>query len=152
MKLIDIDRDWIPALKGFSLYIRPILYSTTPKLSLTIPTQAKLLICCSPVGPYFPTGFNAVNIYAHEKHVRCSPGGTGQYKLGGNYPLTIVPEKSLLKQGYVGILWLWKGIVTEIGAMNIFVYWKNKVTGDPEVVTCPLNGLVLPGITRKSVL
>ena len=42
--------------------------------------------------------------------------------------------------------------VTEIGAMNIFVYWKNKVTGDPEVVTCPLNGLVLPGITRKSVL
>ena len=62
------------------------------------------------MGPYFPTGFNAVNIYANERHVRCCPGGTGQFKLGANYALTIWPEKSLIKKGFVGILWLWKGV------------------------------------------
>ena len=36
--------------------------------------------------------------------------------------------------------------------MNLFVYWKNKISGEKEIMTCPLNGLVLPGITRKSVL
>ena len=54
-----------------------------------MPTNAKLIVCGSPVGPYFPTGFNAVNIYANEKYVRCSPGGTGNHKLGSNYALTI---------------------------------------------------------------
>lgn len=74
------------------------------------------------------------------------------YKLGANYPLIIKPEKALISKGYVGIMWLWEDKVTEIGAMNLFVYWKNK-EGVKEVVTCPLDGgLVLPGITRNSAI
>jgi branched-chain amino acid aminotransferase len=93
MKLIDIERDWICDKEGFSLYIRPLYFSTSTNLDYTLPTSAKLIIFCSPVGPYFKTGFSAVNIYADKNFIRCSPGGTGGYKLGSNYALSIKPEK-----------------------------------------------------------
>jgi len=108
MKLIDIERGWISDKEGFSLYIRPLFFSTSTNLDFSLPTKAKLVIFCSPVGPYYKSGFSAVNIYANEKYVRCCPGGTGDFKLGANYPLAIKPEKELQKKGYVGILWLWR--------------------------------------------
>lgn len=61
-KMIDIEREWVPKVDGFSLYIRPLLFSTSPTLALKKPTHSRILICCSPVGPYFPTGFNAVKV------------------------------------------------------------------------------------------
>ena len=95
MKLMDIERDWICEKEGFSLYIRPLFFSTSTNLNFSLPTSAKFIIFCSPVGPYFKTGFSAVNIFADPKYVRCCPGGTGDYKLGSNYPLAIKPEKEL---------------------------------------------------------
>jgi len=90
---------------------------------------------------------------ADSKNVRAWPGGVGQYKVGGNYAPGIVPQREAAERGYAQILWLFgeKHNLTEVGTMNMFVYWKNA-KGEKELVTAPLDGTILPGVTRSSVI
>lgn len=81
-RLLKIDESWIPSGPGYSLYIRPTIIGTQESLGVAPPRSAMLFIICSPVGPYYRTGFNAVNLYAEDKFVRAWPGGTGAFKLG----------------------------------------------------------------------
>ncbi|XP_044184532.1 branched-chain-amino-acid aminotransferase-like [Acropora millepora] len=152
--LISIEKEWVPYSNKCSLYLRPTLIGTTPALGVTRPTSALLYVILSPVGPYFKTGtLSPVALLADPAFVRAWPGGCGDFKLGGNYGPTILAQQHAEMQGLQQVLWLFgeNRQVTEVGTMNIFMVWINE-EGDKELITPPLNGLILPGITRKSLL
>jgi branched-chain amino acid aminotransferase len=152
-ELIKVDRDWIPEGEGFSLYIRPTAISTHPYLGVTKPDNAKIFVILSPVGPYYPEGFAPVKLFADNKNVRAWPGGIGYAKAGGNYAPTIGPQAIAASKGYSQVLWLFgeDDQVTEVGTMNMFTFWINN-DGEKELVTAPLDGTILPGVTRDSIL
>jgi branched-chain amino acid aminotransferase len=109
----------------------------------------------SPVGPYYPTGFKPVKLLADTHHVRAWPGGTGDVKLGSNYALGILPQLQAAKRGYAQILWVFgpEHVVTEVGTMNQFFFWRHPTTARPTLITAPLtDGTILPGVTRDSIL
>ncbi|KAK3102307.1 hypothetical protein FSP39_010377 [Pinctada imbricata] len=151
--LISIDKDWVPDSRTSSLYIRPTMIGTEPQLGVSRPESALLFVIIGPVGAYYPTGLKPVTLLADPKYVRAWPGGSGQYKMGANYGPTLSVGQDAEKQGCQQVLWLYgeDQQVTEVGAMNIFMYWINE-QGEKELITAPLNGLILPGITRKSLL
>jgi branched-chain amino acid aminotransferase len=68
-----------------------------------------------------------------------------------NYGPTLQYYVDVQKQGYQHILWLYKENVTEVGVMNFFVYWINE-KGEKELITCPTDGLILPGVMRDSII
>ncbi|KAI9140596.1 aminotransferase [Paraphysoderma sedebokerense] len=152
-ELLKVDSRWIPQEKGYSLYIRPTLIATQESLGVGPSSKALLFVICSPVGPYYKTGFAAVNLLAETKYVRAFPGGTGDAKIGGNYAPTILPQIHASNLGYQQILWLYgqNHELTEVGTMNCFVFWTNE-NGEKELVTPPLDGTILPGVTRDSIL
>lgn len=159
-KLVALDQDWIPQFSGnreqlTSLYIRPTLIGTDPTLGVASSRSSLLYVLLSPVGPYFKTGFRPVSLYANPRHVRAWPGGAGSAKLGSNYAPTIKVQQEAEKLGHQQVLWLYGDDMklTEVGTMNIFVSILNKETGKIHLVTPPLSdGLVLPGITRDSIV
>lgn len=115
--------------------------------------KAMLFVIACPVGPYYKTGFNAVSLHAETELVRAWPGGTGAYKLGANYAGGILPQIRVAQEGYQQNLWLFgpEHEVTEVGTMNCFIYWING-HGRPQLTTPPLDGTILPGVTRDSIL
>jgi branched-chain amino acid aminotransferase len=150
-ELVRVDSDYIPTGKGYSLYLRPTFIGTTPALGVHAARDALLYVIMCPVGPYYPTGFKPVSLYADEMHVRAWPGGTGAYKMGGNYAPGILPALEVAEKGYSQILWLLDDQVTEVGTMNMFVYWINE-QGQKELITAPLDGTILTGVTRACIL
>ncbi|KOS16475.1 branched-chain-amino-acid aminotransferase [Malassezia pachydermatis] len=152
-KLLEIDQEWVPSEPGYSLYIRPTLIGTQESLGVAAPTKAMLFVIMSPVGPYYANGVKPVSLEANPEYVRAWPGGTGEAKLGANYGPAVLPQKLAAGRGYDQILWLYgkEHWLTEVGTMNMFVVLK-KDDGVLEVVTPPLNGMILPGVTRASIL
>jgi len=150
-KFLLLDKDWIPSQKGYSLYLRPTMIATEPVLGVKPPEEVLLYVIATPVGPYYPTGFKPVALYADPSVVRAWPGGTGGYKIGGNYAPGIAPALEASKKGYQQILWLQDDKITEVGTMNLFCFWINQ-EGKKELITAPLDGQILPGVTRKSIL
>ncbi len=148
-RLVDLERDWIPAARGASLYIRPTMIAAEAGLGVRPANHYIFFIILSPVGAYYPEGFNPVKIYVTDKYVRAVPGGVGAVKTAGNYAASIMAAVEAQKQGYTQVLWL-DGVerryVEEVGTMNIFFVI------DDEIITPPLGGSILPGITRDSVL
>ncbi|ODH26747.1 branched-chain amino acid aminotransferase [Paracoccidioides brasiliensis] len=152
-ELVKLDSRFIPQARGYSLYLRPTMIGTQESLGVTAPNSAMFFVIASPVGPYFPTGFKAISLEATNYAVRAWPGGVGDKKLGANYAPCIVPQLEASKKGFQQILWLFgEEYITEVGAMNLFVAMKNKETGQNELVTAPLDGTILEGVTRDSVL
>eukprot|EP01105_Mastigella_eilhardi_P005670 TRINITY_DN17317_c0_g1_i1.p1 TRINITY_DN17317_c0_g1~~TRINITY_DN17317_c0_g1_i1.p1 ORF type:complete len:392 (-),score=130.53 TRINITY_DN17317_c0_g1_i1:101-1213(-) len=150
--LLQLEKDWIPEGKGFSLYIRPCLIATHASVGVAYPQSALLYIILSPVGPYYATGWHAVKLLCSDgKYCRAWPGGTGFTKCGGNYASTILPQREAQEKGYQQVLWLNDDCITEVGTMNFFLFWKNE-KGEKELITCPLTDCILPGVTRDSVL
>ena len=152
-KLLQIDNEWVPYSNKSSLYIRPTFIGTEPTLGVTQSASALLYVLTGPVGPYYPTGMNPVTLMADPAYVRAWPGGCGNYKMGSNYAPTIAISSEAEKRGCQQVLWLFgeDHQLTEVGAMNLFTYWINE-QGEKELITAPLDGLVLPGITRKSLI
>jgi len=151
-KLVLIEKDWIPDGFGYSLYIRPTFISTQPTVGVTFPTKAMLFVILSPVGPYYATGFHPVSLLCSDgKYCRAWPGGSGNTKVGGNYAITIAPGKEAVDRGYNQVLWLFDDYCTEVGTMNFLVLWINE-QGEKELITAPLDGCILPGVTRDSIL
>jgi branched-chain amino acid aminotransferase len=148
-ELLKIERSWVPDVAGSSLYIRPTMIGTESKLGVKPSSEYLYFVILGPVGPYFKEGFNPVKIYVSDKYVRAVRGGTGAAKTSGNYAASLLAGTDASKVGYSQVLWLdaqerkW---LEEVGTMNLFVRF------DDEVVTPPLGGSILPGITRDSVL
>ncbi|KAF8898345.1 branched-chain amino acid aminotransferase II [Infundibulicybe gibba] len=152
-ELIRIDKHWIPKEPGHSLYVRPTMIGTQKAIGVSPPDEALLFVICSPVGPYYPEGFKPVALYGTTEYIRAAPGGTGAYKLGVNYAPGVLPQKTAAEKGYVQNLWLHgpEHYLTEVGTMNLFVVFRQE-GGVTELVTPPLDGMILPGVTRDSVL
>lgn len=148
-RLIITEKDWVPEGDGTSLYIRPFIFSTEPYLGVRPASQYKLLVILSPSGAYYGSQLNPVKIYVEEQFVRAVIGGVGHVKTAGNYAASLKAQEKADAGGYAQILWLdakENKYVEEVGSMNIFF----KIKG--EVVTPRLNGSILPGVTRDSVI
>jgi len=148
-KLILIDREWIPKTRGTSLYIRPTMIATEPFLGVRPASRYLFYIIIGPVGSYYPGGLNPVKIYVEDRYVRAVAGGTGEAKTGGNYAASLLAAAEAEKRGFTQVLWLdgcEKKWVEEVGAMNMFFVI------DDEIITAPLTGSILAGITRDSVI
>ncbi|HHV98083.1 MAG TPA: branched-chain amino acid aminotransferase [Clostridiaceae bacterium] len=147
--LVSLDKDWIPTVEGTSLYIRPFIIATDPYLGVKPADTYKFIIIMSPSGAYYSTGINPVKIYVENKYVRAVRGGTGFAKTPGNYAASLKAQGIAHDKGYEQVLWL-DGVemkyVEEVGSMNVFF----KING--EVITPSLDGSILPGITRESVI
>jgi len=151
--LVKLDRHWIPQLPGYSLYVRPTMIGTQAAIGVGPPNEALLFVICSPVGPYYAGGFKPVALHGTMEYVRAFPGGTGGYKLGANYAPGVVPQIAAAAQGYSQNLWLHgpEHYLTEVGTMNLFIVFR-KGDGTLELATPPLDGMILPGVTRDSVI
>ncbi|KAG8220686.1 aminotransferase [Butyriboletus roseoflavus] len=138
------------ALPGYSLYIRPTIIATRPALGITASDHAILYILASPSAPFFQ---RPISLLAVTNAVRAWPGGTGGDKFSGNYSPGFLPQREAVARGYDQVLWLFgeKKWVTEGGAMNVFVVLRRADTG-LDVITPPLDGTILPGVTRASCL
>lgn len=131
------------------------MIGTQRTLGVGPPASALLYLIASPVGPYYKSGFKAVSLEASSENVRAWPGGVGDKKLGANYAPCIVPQMQAASRGFHQNLWLYpengEEYVTEVGTMNLFVAWETK-EGKKELITAPLDGTILEGVTRDSVL
>ena len=149
LKLLELEKDWVPATSGTSLYIRPTVIATDPYIGLRSSNTYRFFIILSPVGAYYPEGFDPVKIWVTTDYVRAVRGGVGQAKTAGNYAASLYATELANKDGYTQVMWL-DGVdleyIEEVGSMNIFF----KI-GD-ELVTPELNGSILSGITRDSVI
>uniref|UniRef100_A0A671X8P5 Branched-chain-amino-acid aminotransferase n=1 Tax=Sparus aurata TaxID=8175 RepID=A0A671X8P5_SPAAU len=153
-KLVEVDQEWVPYSQDASLYLRPTFIGIEPSLGVSRPGRAMIFVILGPVGPYFATGsFNPVSLLADPSFVRAWQGGVGAYKMGGNYGPTIAVQNEAVKRGCQQVLWLYgeQEEITEVGTMNLFIYWTNE-KGERELVTPPLDGIILPGVTRQSLL
>ena len=148
-ELVAFQSDWIPTLAGTSLYVRPFIFATDPFVGVRQSKTYKFMVILSPVGAYYPEGLNPVKIYVEEKYVRAVRGGTGFTKCAGNYAASLKSQTEAKHKGYTQVLWL-DGVerkyIEEVGTMNVFF----KI-GDT-VITPSLDGSILPGITRDSVI
>ena len=147
-QLVTLEQGWVPSAAGTSLYMRPMILAMDNCLGVRASHTYRFCIFLSPVGPYFREGFKPVKIWVSREHVRAFPGGLGETKTPANYAASLFATEQARSEGYPQVLWL-DGIehryVEEVGAMNIcFVI-------DGELVTAPLKGTILPGITRDSV-
>ncbi|XP_020280716.1 branched-chain-amino-acid aminotransferase, cytosolic isoform X2 [Pseudomyrmex gracilis] len=154
-RLISIDQEWVPHSLASSLYIRPTLIGIDPTLGVAASDSALLYVILSPVGNYFkPTNEEvSISLLANPRYTRAWPGGYGDAKLGSNYGPTIRVLQEAIEKGLQQVLWLYgkDNKLTEIGTMNVFVVCKTD-DGEIELVTPPLNGLILPGVLRDSIL
>uniref|UniRef100_A0A2K5CUE4 Branched-chain-amino-acid aminotransferase n=1 Tax=Aotus nancymaae TaxID=37293 RepID=A0A2K5CUE4_AOTNA len=153
-QLVKLDQEWVPYSTSASLYIRPTFIGTEPSLGVKKPTKALLFVILSPVGPYFSSGtFNPVSLWANPKYVRAWEGGTGDCKMGGNYGSSLFAQCEAVDNGCQQVLWLYgeDNQITEVGTMNLFLYWINE-DGEEELATPPLDGIILPGVTRQCIL
>ena len=147
--LVEVEKDWVPHSEGSSLYIRPFTIATMAQLGVHASTQYKFMVICSPSGAYYKEGLAPVKIYVEDTYVRACPGGTGFTKCGGNYAASILGQVKAEKKGCAQVLWLdgvQRKYVEEVGTMNVMF----KIAG--EIYTAPIDGSVLPGVTRDSIL
>ncbi|KAI1347183.1 branched-chain amino acid aminotransferase [Xylaria sp. FL0043] len=153
-RFATLEQRFIPDARGYSLYLRPTLIGTQKTLGVGPPGSALLFVIASPVGPYYPTGFKAVSLEATDYAVRAWPGGVGDKKLGANYAPCVLPQLEAASRGFQQNLWLFgpEQYVTEVGTMNLFVALRDKETGQKELLTHPLDGTILEGVTRDSIL
>jgi len=148
-ELVRIDREWIPTSEDGSLYLRPFMYAS--EVFLGVKPSAEFLYCliASPVGAYFSGAPKTVSLWVSQDYTRAAPGGTGAAKCGGNYATSLVAQAQAIDHGCDQVVFLdavQRRYVDELGGMNIFFVY------DDELVTPPLTGSILPGITRDAII
>lgn len=149
-EIIGIDRKWIPEDPEGSLYLRPFAYASEVFLGVRPATEYLYLVIASPVGPYFSGGVKPVSIWVSPDFTRAAPGGTGAAKCGGNYAAGLSAQAEAAEHGCDQVVYLdavERKYIDELGGMNVFL-----VLDDGTLVTPPLTGTILPGITRDSVI
>ena len=147
--IVKMDADWVPSEPETSLYIRPFMFATEGALGVHAANSYKFVIVLSPSGAYYKEGVNPVRILIEDELVRAVKGGTSFAKCGGNYAASILGQVKAEKKGCAQVLWL-DGVerkyVEEVGTMNVMFKINN------EIYTAPIDGSVLPGVTRDSIL
>ena len=147
--LVGIEKDWVPSTVGTSLYVRPTIIASESFLGVRPAKSYIYYVILSPVGAYYPEGINPVKILVVDKYVRAVEGGVGGAKTGVNYAASLYAAEEAKHAGFTQVLWLdgrERKYIDEVGTMNIMI----KI-GD-EIVTPPLSGTILAGVTRGSAL
>ncbi|MEO0442018.1 MAG: branched-chain amino acid aminotransferase [Pseudomonadota bacterium] len=148
--LVDVERDWFPPVEGGSLYLRPFMFASEVFLGVRPAKEYLYMVIASPAGAYFKSGASAVSIWVSSDYSRAATGGTGAAKCGGNYAASLVAQAEAIERDCDQVVFLdaaehrW---VEELGGMNVFF-----VMDDGRLITPPLSGTILPGITRESIM
>ncbi|MDG4785490.1 branched-chain amino acid aminotransferase [Micromonospora sp. WMMD1102] len=148
--LVQIDREWLPTSEEGSLYLRPFMFANEVFLGVRPANEYLFLVIASPVGSYFARGVQPVNVWVSPTYTRAAPGGTGEAKFGGNYASSLVAQAEASGHGCEQVVFLdavQRRYVDELGGMNIFFVYD-----DGTLVTPPLGGTILRGITRDSLI
>jgi len=148
-QLVRVDDAFVPTAAGTSLYLRPTIIGTEGFLGVRPSRTAEYFVIASAVGPYWQSGRKPLRIWLETELVRAAPGGSGAAKFGGNYAASLLAAERAKARGFDQVLWtnaVGHSVVEEIGTMNVFVR-----LGDT-VVTPPLDGTILPGVTRDCIL
>ena len=147
--LVDLDREWVPSSVGTSLYIRPTIIASEPFLGVRPAKEYLYYVILSPVGPYYPEGLAPTKIKVIDNYVRAVAGGLGEAKTSANYAASLYAAEEAKHEGFTQVLWL-DGVqhkyLEEVGTSNIMLQ-----IGD-EVITPPLAGTILAGVTRDTAL
>ncbi len=149
IRLVDIDRNWVPRQKGTALYVRETMIGTEGFMAVRPSRRYKFMIFLSPVGAYYSEGAEPVRIYASEAHVRAARGGIGSAKAAANYVASLFASEKAKKEGHTQVLWLdsiERRFLEEVGTMNVMLR-----QGD-DIITPPLSDSILPGVTRDTAL
>jgi branched-chain amino acid aminotransferase len=147
--LVDVERDWVPSTIGASLYIRPTVIATEPYLGVRPSRTYLYYVIASPVGGLYGAHLRPVRILVEDRFVRAVEGGVGSAKTAGNYAASLYAAEQAKRAGYDQVLWLdgvQRQYIDEVGTMNIMLRFRD------EVITPPLNGSILPGVTRDSTI
>lgn len=147
--LLQVDREWVPSGQDKSLYLRPFMISNEVFLGVKAASEYLFIVLASPVGGYFG-GSGGIPVWVSETYTRAAPGGTGEAKCGGNYASSLLPQREAAENGCSQVLFLdarERRFIDEMGGMNVMFVRK-----DGSVVTPPLGGTILRGITRDSIL
>ncbi len=148
-QLVEFEKEWVPHQDGTSLYLRPTMIANDEALGVHAAHNYIYYVICAPSGAYYKNGLSPINIHVEDKYVRAVRGGMGEAKTGGNYAGSIKAGDEAVKNGFSQVLWLdgeHMKYVQEVGAMNMMFLI------DDTIITAPLDGTILPGITRDSVL
>ena len=149
-ELVRIDADWVPSGTDQSLYLRPFMIADESFLGVRAAERARFLVIASPAGPYFAGGVKPVSIWLSQDLARAGRGGTGAAKCGGNYAASLLPQQVAAENGCQQVLFTDSATddtIDELGGMNLFL-----VRSDQTLVTPRLNGNILDGITRRSLV
>ena len=149
VRLVSLERDWVPHTPGTSLYVRPTIIATEPFLGVRPAANYLYYIILSPVGAYHSAGLAPIKILVEEQYARAVQGGVGAAKTGGNYAASLLASEEARQLGFDQVLWLdgaHRRSIDEVGTMNIMVRIND------EVLTPPLSGTILAGVTRDSVI
>lgn len=147
---VAADAHWFPPCDGGALYLRPFMFASEVFLGVKPAAEYQFLVIISPVGNYFRSGAPAISLWVSEDYTRAAPGGTGAAKCGGNYASSLIAQREAIAKGHDQVVFLdaaehrW---IEELGGMNMFF-----VFDDGSIVTPPLNGTILPGITRDTII
>jgi branched-chain amino acid aminotransferase len=148
--LVRADREWIPQTEDGSLYLRPFMIANGSFLGMRPSTQFIYAVIASSVGAYFKKDSPSVSLWVTREYVRAAPGGTGEAKCGGNYAGSLIAQAEAIRKGCDQVVFLdaierkW---IEELGGMNIFFAFA-----DGSLQTPPLDGTILHGVTRDSLL
>lgn len=149
-RLVEIDREWIPEQEDGSLYLRPFMFASEVFLGVRPANEYLYCVIASPAGAYFAGGVKPVTVWVSPDYTRAAPGGTGAAKCGGNYAASLAAQAEAIEAGCDQVVFLdavERRFVDELGGMNVFFVYD-----DGTVVTPPLGGTILPGITRDAIL
>jgi len=148
-ELVRIDFKWIPKEQGTALYIRPFMIAADDYIAAKPAKTYKFFVITSPVGAYYEEGFNPVKLTTPGEYIRAAKGGVGFAKSAGNYAASFLPAQKAQDEGFTQVIWLdakEHKYVEEVGTMNIFFLI------DGTLITPPLTGTILPGVTRRSII
>lgn len=147
--LVDVDRLWVPSGRGTALYLRPTVIAADNALGVRPSKDYTLFIVTSPVGSYYAKGMAPTRILVEDGYSRAALGGLGEAKTGANYAASLLAAEEAKARGFDQVLWLdskTHSYVEEVGTMNIFFVI------DGTLITPPLGGTILDGITRRTVI
>ena len=145
-RLLELDREWVPAQKGASLYLRPFMYASEGKFGIKISDQYRFIIFSGPVPELYA---RPIKVKVETDYSRAAKGGTGYVKCGGNYGGALYPTQQARQQGYDQLLWTdarENKFIEESGMMNVLFVINNTI------LTPPISDSILDGVTRDSLL
>ncbi|WP_057936348.1 branched-chain amino acid aminotransferase [Algoriphagus resistens] len=145
-QLVELEKDWVPLDLDASLYIRPFVFASEPKLGVKGANEYRFMVVCMPMGKYYDQN---VRVKIETGFVRAVEGGTGGAKCGGNYAAAILPTQLANREGYDQLIWtdaIHHEYMEESGTMNLMFVIDGKL------ITPSLSGSILDGVTRDSIL